>query len=359
MSDITDNIVNFYTQQILPKLTVNLIYNKVNFTIRRGKYWRAPCPIHGGDNPTAFCINTETLAWSCFSHCGKGSVLAFVNGGIEPKGQQFIQVLHQLAQLVGINNSIFSTNKFLIKTHQNIAKNPTITKKLPLTFHQNTIQNNQISNSTSAQHPYKFDLSSTLKYYQEALPNSLGEQYLLWRNIPLEIAQAYGVGYAAFGKWLHKSRDWKWGRLVFPHQNPEGQIVNLYGRAVGSIEKVPKELRHDHLPGSKAYFNGQILKNNNQVFICEGSFDAISLIAAGYPNAIAIFGIHGWRWDWAYNTEKLIFALDADQAGEKWKDLARQACLRGKKVSFLTPESYGNKKDVNEAWIAGLLNVEI
>lgn len=56
------------------------------------------------------------------------------------------------------------------------------------------------------------------------MPGSLGEKYLRRRGIPLELAQAYGVGYAACGKWPHLAkgrlvRQWKWGRLVFPHTN--------------------------------------------------------------------------------------------------------------------------------------------
>jgi hypothetical protein len=36
---------------------------------------------------------------------------------------------------------------------------------------------------------------------------------------------------------------------------PDGYLVNLYGRTVGTAEQVPKAKRHDHLPGAKGYFN--------------------------------------------------------------------------------------------------------
>ena len=38
----------------------------------------------------------------------------------------------------------------------------------------------------------------------------------------------------------------------------------------------------------------------------------------------------GWRWDWAREVRELVFALDADPAGQQqWRQLARQAALRG------------------------------
>jgi hypothetical protein len=55
----------------------------------------------------------------------------------------------------------------------------------------------------------------------------------------------------------------------------------------------------------------------------------------------------------------LVFALDADAAGQQqWRQLARQAALRGKHVAVLEPVPYGGQKDVNEAWVAGTLTVE-
>jgi hypothetical protein len=50
--------------------------------------------------------------------------------------------------------------------------------------------------------------------------------------------------------------------------------------------------------------------------------------------------------------------LDADGAGQQqWRQLAREAALRGKQVTVLEPAAYGGYKDVNEAWMAGVLEV--
>jgi hypothetical protein len=87
--------------------------------------------------------------------------------------------------------------------------------------------------------------------------------------------------------------------VVFPHTTPEGHLVNLYGRAVGPTEQVPKATRHDHLPGVKGYFNATALQAGaGPLWVCEGAFDALALLAAGIPRVVAIFGVQGWRWDW-------------------------------------------------------------
>jgi len=94
------------------------------------------------------------------------------------------------------------------------------------------------------------------------------------------------------------------------------------------------------------------------LWVCEGAFDALALLAAGVPRVVALFGVQGWRWDWARNVRELVFALDADAAGQQqWRALARQAALRGKRVAVLEPTAYGGYKDVNEAWMAGTLTI--
>jgi DNA primase len=212
---------------------------------------------------------------------------------------------------------------------------------------------------TRAERPALQDLVQCLAAFQAALPGSRGAAYLRQRGIPLALAQRAGVGYAAPGTWPHPARDWKGGRLVFPHTDPDGRLVNLYGRAVGTAAQVPKAKRHDHLPGEKGYFNAIALQvGDGPLFVCEGAFDALSLMAAGVPRVVAIFGVHGWRWAWARAVRELVFALDADAAGQQhWRDLARHAALRGKRVAVLPPEAFGGYKDANEAWMAGALRI--
>lgn len=39
---------------------------------RHGDRLTGPCPVHGGDNPTAFVVDRKKDVWFCFSGCGRG-----------------------------------------------------------------------------------------------------------------------------------------------------------------------------------------------------------------------------------------------------------------------------------------------
>jgi hypothetical protein len=281
-----------------------------------GKALRAYCPFHGSDNQRSLRIDAATGHFKCFA-CGAW-------GYTEEARERW------------------ATDRQAERA-SNPKPNPPGFKPLA-------------AEREAAPTAARSDLPELLATYQAALPCTWGAKYLEHRKIPLGLAQQYGVGYAAAGTW--PGRPWKWGRLVFPHTEPGGEVVNLYGRAVGSNEKVPKKLRHDHLSGTKGIFNARALRmGEGPLFICEGVFDALSLIAAGYPRAVAIFGTNGWRWEWAREVKQIVFAMDADKAGESWRELARQAVLRGKHVAYLSPEAYGGHKDASEAWQAGALRV--
>lgn len=269
-----------------------------------GRSLRAFCPFHGSDKQRSLRVDVASGRFTCFS-CG-------VWGYLERAREDF------------------KASKTPLKPRFKPAPAPAVVPRP--------------------------DLAQTLAAYQAALPGSPGADYLEDRRIPLELAQRYGVGYAAPGRWAHKMRDVPWGRLVFPHTNPIGELVNLYGRAIG--DQVPKQLRHDHLPGAKGYFNARILTQNAPTYVCEGPFDALSLMAAEPGlDAMAIFGARGWRWGWL-PAGPVVFALDGDAAGQSgWRDIARQLVLRARLVSFLPPEAYGSAKDANEAWMAGTLKI--
>ena len=109
----------------------------------------------------------------------------------------------------------------------------------------------------------------------------------------------------------------------------------------------------------KGYFNAAALQaGTGPLWVCEGAFDALALLAAGVSRVVAIFGVQGWRWEWTREVREFVFALDADTAGQQqWRQFARQAALRGKQIAGLEPAAYGGCKDASEGWAAGVLAV--
>jgi hypothetical protein len=263
-----------------------------------GKYLRYFCPIHGSDHQRSLSLNPDTGYFKCFA-CGAWGYLEREKRDWKEQNRK-----HALQR---------TTSDRCIE-----APNP--------------------------------DLKGLLREFQAALPGSPGEEYLEKRRIPLELAQTYGAGYAAPGKWPNRGRKWKYGHIVFPHTDPAGEVVNLYARAVDTTEEAPKELRHAHLPGTKGIFNAPAL-SGDAVFICEGVFDALSMIAAGYKDACAVFGVDGLRWEWV-TARRVVFCFDHDTAGERWKQQAWDGILRGKKIFYLPKEIYASYKDLSEVWVA-------
>lgn len=96
----TPNLVEFWEHEVKPRLRVEEVYEEVRFSRRDGRYWRGACPLHGGEDAN-FSVDTTTLRWTCFSRCGNGSVMAFLNGGTEPKGAEWVEKLRFLAERVG------------------------------------------------------------------------------------------------------------------------------------------------------------------------------------------------------------------------------------------------------------------
>jgi hypothetical protein len=298
-----------------------------------GHVLRALCPFHGSDHQRSLRVTLATGRFVCFA-CGAWGYLAEARERWQEEQQRYAALRRPLAR-----------QQRVPRRHQPppaSARPPAARPPAP-----------------RAPAQARPDLAQPVAAFQAALPGSRGEAYLRQRGIPLVLAQQLGVGYAAPGTWPHVARDWRGGRVVFPHTTPDGCLVNLYGRAVGTAEQVPKAKRHDHLPGAKGYFNATALQEGDgPLWVCEGAFDALALLAAGVPRVVAIFGVQGWRWAWAREVRELVFALDADAAGQQqWRQLARQAALRGKQVAVLEPAAYGGYKDVHEAWMAGALTL--
>jgi hypothetical protein len=284
-----------------------------------GKYLRYFCPIHGGDNQRSLSLDPETGRFQCYS-CGAW-------GYLREKRQEW----RQANQSGSPRNASSSTGR---------SNNPTPPIQAPSTP--------SLSGAVD-EPPARPDLIEPLQKFQEALPGSPGEEYLKQRGISLEVAQKYGLGYAAPGLWPNPKKYFQHGCIVFPHTNPDGEVVNLYGRAADLDGSVPKQYRHAHLEGPKGVFHAQAL-TKEKVFITEGSFDALSLLAAGHE-ACAIFGVNGLRWPWV-KARLVVFGFDQDEAGDVWRDLAYQGTVLGKDVYFLPKETYANNKDLNAAWAA-------
>lgn len=89
----------WFRREVLPRLTVELVYGGDGVKWRRAGKWRArPCPLHGGDGPNLH-VDPSTLGWKCHSTCQEGGdAVAYVQ---RLHGLDFPGAVAFLAALVG------------------------------------------------------------------------------------------------------------------------------------------------------------------------------------------------------------------------------------------------------------------
>lgn len=303
---------------------------------KSGKYLRFYCPIHGSDKQRSLSVNPENGYFLCFS-CGVWGYLSeYKEKWIEEKRREKM-----------------SSNNLSNSNYGNRDTKNLLNKKEA-----------EMEKSANLETRHK-KLSKYLKSYQkqfEALnwenkEDSIPINYLKSRGINNpDVLRQYGVGYAPNGNWMHwcngkKVRQWKHGYIVFPETLTDGTLINLYGRAVG--ENVPKDKRHDHImTGEKGIFNGESLLKKGTLYICEGVFDALSLIINGYENACAMLGVYGLDSIAKIEAENVVLCLDNDETGQKRSlEIAERLAMLGKKVYLLDRRFYGCYKDLNEYFV--------
>lgn len=257
--------------------------------------WRACCPLHDGDNPTEFSINTDKNVWNCFSDCHRGgNVLDFVSvkEGV---------TIHEAGLLL---NQWF--NLGLTKSESRSRQNPRPARKKDRTTAS------QKSNPQTSNPPLGFELKNL----------DFDHSYLRDRGIQPEVAQSFGMGFCSRGSMA--------GRIAIPLHNAEGQLVGYIGRWPGDPpEDTPKYKLPKGFQKSLELFNIHRALDSDPTIplvIVEGVFDVIALSRAGYPKCVALLGSSLSRSQesllirLADSFPLITLFLDEDEAGQHGRD---------------------------------------
>lgn len=186
-----------------------------------------------------------------------------------------------------------------------------------------------------------------LDHYREALfgRNKRGINYLNRRGLgDMETLQHFGVGFVdgtakeklskaqldkakALGLVNVKGNEKFYNRVVVPILDAERRPVGLYGRDITG----KSEVAHLYLAGGhRAVWNAEAaLAYPEELIVAESVLDALAIWSGGQKkNVIAAYGARGWTPHHAKlirkaGTRKLVFAFDADNAGqERARELA-------------------------------------
>jgi DNA primase len=265
-----------YIKQIVNPLDLLKHYNAKCIT-ESSTDIRCKCPIHGGDNPTAFVFNKENKLWFCHTRCNTGGDIYDLVMQIEHL--DFVGAVQRIAEIFGINISKMAIKVRTDKTLQD-------TKKWIQTMRD--IVDSKVENKA-------FDISI------------LGDLYTIksYRQFNSETLNHFGIKYCKNN-----------ARVVVPiYENKQ-----LVGVTMRRTNKHPAKWLHQPtgLQMRNILYNFDNVESNQPLIICEGVFDVLGYWQNGFTNVVATFGCHMSEEQEKLILKKtydIILSYDNDTAG--------------------------------------------
>ena len=242
------------------------VKNKItsDLNIKLDKSNKCLCFKHKEDNPS-MSYDSKGKTFRCFS-CG--ATYNIVDHYMEYHNKAYIEAIKSIVKDFNI-----STDKLIIKTERKPIKAPTI---------------------------YKNDISKAKEYINK---RCISENTLKYADV---------------------KEDDK-GNIVFVYKNELGEHITNKYRPARKINKDKKELKMWF--ESETNINTLYLMDKADItkplVICEGEFDALSLIEAGYKNVVSVpTGCKSteWittNWTWLEQFEEIILWYDNDEPGKE------------------------------------------
>lgn len=289
-------------------------------TLRRaGSNYTGLCPFHSERTPS-FTVFPDTQSFFCFGCEAGGDAFTFV---MRSENLEYPEAVEFLAKRAGI--------------------------QIPET-HEDSDQPRGISRARA----YELNRAAA-RFYRDCLFDpAMGEAGMNYlrdtRGLDTAVIRHFGLGYAPneFGVLLPHLKslgfteeemrqcflcgrsqsgryyDYFRGRVMFPVINTAGEVVAFSGRDVTGTSKA-KYLNSSDTPvfqKRKNLFALNFAKAHcaEQMILCEGNMDVVSMHAAGFENAVASLGTaltDEQARIMARYTKQVIIAYDGDSAGQR------------------------------------------
>lgn len=252
-----------------------------------GDYIRCACPIHNGDNPTAFVINEDFL-WSCHTGgCGAGDVFTFIE---LMEDIDFPKAVKKTAEIldIDIENLIIAERKNdYLKEVEKFLKYIKSKKK----------------KKVMGEYTPKADLTQ-VRSFRNFDEKTLTHFELKYAK-EIELEKKDGGTFKLYE------------RLVIPIYSNDMRI----GVSIRKIRAKdnPKWFHAPHtIETGSILYNIDSCKDAENIIVCEGMFDVWSWYEAGFKNVVCTFGAHlsEEQYRMLLRTGKnIIWCYDGDNAG--------------------------------------------
>ncbi len=282
---------------------------------KNGSSYVGLCPFHNENSPS-FSVSPSKQLYHCFG-CGVGgNIITFI---MEYENYTFVEAVKMLADRAGI--------------------------ALP----ENTDSAEERKDRDLKSMLLKINKMAAIYYYHQLKSENgkLGYSYLKKRNLSDKTINQFGLGYAGqtgvelyrylksegynddilketglftYDKNVH---DKFWNRVMFPIMDINNKVIGFGGRVMGDGK--PKYLNS---PETKLFDKSRNLyglniartARKNNLIICEGYMDVISMHQAGFNQAVASLGTaltSGQARLMKRYTDNVLITYDSDEAGVK------------------------------------------
>lgn len=242
---------------------------------------RCSCPVHHGNNTTAFALDTKRLLWNCFTgSCGGGDIFDLIRKTSDGK-LSWKETVAKTAQIFEVDIEGMA-----------ICDRPTIAADITKWLNYRKAKNRSANS--------EYDLNKLGRF------DTIGN----YRGLTQDTIKHFGLMYSI-----------DMNRVMVPVKDEHGIIVGASLRRVNEEEKI----KWLHRP--KGIDTGLILYNldnviniqTSEVYITEGPFDVIKAHQLGLKNVVATYGAHMTTKQEELVMKyfiRVVLAYDNDTAGQ-------------------------------------------
>jgi DNA primase len=242
---------------------------------------RSTCPIHNGDNPTAFAYDLEKHLWMCFTgDCGGGDIFDLVEKISGFSFNTFADLITYTATLFSINISGMNLD---VRREQIQQENQRWLQYMSKKKHKNS----------------EYDISN------------IGELERIdsYRDFEPLTLERFKISYSVL-----------YNRIVVPLHDEEGHVVGITMRRCDESEKIKWLHKPRNIDTGEILFNYPVGNHVdlNYVYVTEGVFDAIKTWQNGTDSVVACLGSHLTETQEKMLLKRyttIILAYDNDKAG--------------------------------------------
>ncbi len=315
-----------FIQELLSRIDIVEVINKVSPLKRTGKNFMCCCPFHKEKTPS-FSVSQQKQFFKCFGCGASGNVIGFL---MRYEGLSYPEAIRKLAESIGMTvpeTPRDRETRTRVRSLTDMMKAASDYYSASLKTNTRTIEylkQRGITGETAA----RFALGYSPDAWQP-LKDVFGDQYA-----SKDLEEEGGCGLVIHNG--DKRYDRFRGRLMFPIRNPRGQVIAFGARTLNGDEH-PKYLNspetalyHKSREIYGLYEASASIREKHRAIVCEGYMDVIQLSQAGFAEACAALGTAVT----AEHVQKLLravdtvyFSFDGDSAGQHALRRALEAAL--------------------------------